>query len=53
MQLLKLTVSTNIQAIEDRQRPAVREHAMDTVWEHGTRLHVRTIVKVRTRSQLI
>jgi len=53
MQTLKLAIPANSQAIEDRQRPAVREHAMDTVWEHGTGLRVRTIVKVHTRSQLI
>ncbi|HVC16607.1 MAG TPA: hypothetical protein VNE18_04815 [Rhodanobacter sp.] len=53
MQPRKLAVSTNSQTIEDMKRPADREHAMDTVWEHGTRIRARTVVKVRTRSQLI
>jgi hypothetical protein len=53
MQLLKLAIPTNSQAIEDMKRPTVREHAMDTVWENGTRIRARTFTKVRTRSQLI
>ncbi|MEY2150996.1 hypothetical protein AB7849_08775 [Rhodanobacter sp. 115] len=53
MQLLKLAKPTNSQAIEDMKRPTVREHAMDTVWENGTRIHARTFAKVCTRNQLI
>jgi len=52
MQPLRLAIPTS-QAIEDMKRPTVREHAMDAVWEHGTRLRARIFVKVRTRSQLI
>lgn len=53
MQSLKLAVPTNSQSIEDMKRPTVREHAMDTVWENGARIHTRTFAKVRTRNQLI
>lgn len=53
MQTRKLAVPANSQAIEDMKRPTVREHAMDTVWENGTRIHARTFAKVRTRNQLI
>lgn len=53
MQLRKLAIPTNSQSIENMKRPTVREHAMDTVWEHGTRIRARTFVKVRTRNQLI
>jgi hypothetical protein len=53
MQPRKLAVSTHSQTIENMKRPVDREHAMDTVWENGTRIRVRTFVKVRTRSQLI
>lgn len=53
MQLRKLAIPTNSQAIEDMKRPTVREHAMDTVWENGTRIRARTFTKVRTRNQLI
>lgn len=50
---LELAASSNIQSIEDMRRPTVREHAMDAVWEHGTRIRVRTFAKVRARNQLI
>jgi len=53
MQLLKLAKPTNSQTIEDMKRLTVREHAMDAVWEHGTRIHARTFAKVCVRNQLI
>jgi len=53
MQSLTLAASTSSQSIEDMKRPTVREHAMDAVWEHGTRIHARAFAKVCVRNQLI
>lgn len=53
MQLLKPAKPTNSQTIDDMKRPTVREHAMDAVWEHGTRIHAQAFAKVCVRNQLI
>ena len=49
MQLLKLAILVNNQSIENMKRPTVREYAMDTVWEKGTRIRTRTCTKVRNQ----